>query len=413
METLSHLPSTPSLKSRASCSNFFEAEPPGSTSRPVSRRSDRPGSSRRVEGFNPPPMPQSLTRPGSSSGPGQDVSANPLFGAQLPPMESSPARGRTPKTLMRTPSKSGLYASTLPKTAVPSGPHVPRSKTPSPEKPRLAAALPIESKTLSARPSQTRPSVNGIFKKPSALVLDKTSKPIATSRKDSLTSQKSSTTASGEETVFSAASTTSAQTAASGDTSPQFKKASAALREQIARAKAAKRAAAQQVQLEPPPANGPLASPVIPTDNSFDFGLADDPFNLKRDASSTAKVLQSRVAVARTSGRLNIAALGLKEIPSEVLNMYNLDSIGPGGGNWAESVDLTRFVAADNELEMIEEALFPDIDPEELAEAEDAQVCMFGGLETLDLHGNMLISLPVGLRRLSLLTSLNLVCSDP
>lgn len=163
-------------------------------------------------------------------------------------------------------------------------------------------------------------------------------------------------------------------------------------------------------KLDAPQVQGPLRSPVIPTDDTFDFGLAeDDPFNLKRDANSTSKVLQSRVAVARTSGRLNIAALGLKEIPPEVLNMYNLESVGASGGSWAESVDLTRFVAADNELEMIEEALFPDVDPESFAEDEDAQGCMFGGLETLDLHGNMLISLPAGLRRMSLLTSLNLV----
>lgn len=89
--------------------------------------------------------------------------------------------------------------------------------------------------------------------------------------------------------------------------------------------------------------------------------------------------------------------------------MYNLESIGGSDGSWAESVDLTRFVAADNELEMIDEGLFPDADPEKLAEDEDAQGCIFGGLETLDLHGNMLISLPAGLRRLALLTSLNLV----
>lgn len=92
-----------------------------------------------------------------------------------------------------------------------------------------------------------------------------------------------------------------------------------------------------------------------------------------------------------------------------MVNMYNLESIGSSGGSWAESVDLTRFVAADNELEMIDESLFPDIDPEQLAMDDDAPVCMFGGLETLDLHGNMLISLPSGLRRLALLTSLNLV----
>lgn len=148
---------------------------------------------------------------------------------------------------------------------------------------------------------------------------------------------------------------------------------------------------------------------MIPTDNTFDFGLTDDPFNLKRDANSTAKVLQSRVAMARTSGRLNIAAMGLKEIPAEVLNMYSLESIGAHDGSWAESIDLSRFVAADNELEMIDEALFPDVDREDIFDEMDAPVSIFGGLETLDLHGNMLISLPSGLRRLTLLTALNLV----
>lgn len=201
------------------------------------------------------------------------------------------------------------------------------------------------------------------------------------------------------------------QSGASGETSPQFKKSSAALREQIARAKAAKRNAIQQVSIQLKGVGGGIKSPMIPTDDTFDFGLADDPFNLRRDTNSTAKVLQSRVATARTSGRLNIAAMGLKEIPAEVINMYSLESIGTYDGSWAESIDLTRFVAADNELEMIDEALFPDIDPEDFVEMADGPVSMFGGLETLDLHGNMLISLPSGLRHLTLLTALNLVCA--
>lgn len=151
---------------------------------------------------------------------------------------------------------------------------------------------------------------------------------------------------------------------------------------------------------------------MVPTDDTFDFGLSDDPFNLNRDANSTSRIVKSRVTTARASGRLDIAALGLKEIPKEVLDMYNLESIGKYDGSWAESVDLTRFVAADNEMEMIDDSVFPDIDPEELAEDEDAQGNIFAGLETLDLHGNVLIALPAGLRRLTLLTSLNLVCHD-
>lgn len=228
----------------------------------------------------------------------------------------------------------------------------------------------------------------------------------------SAASQRSSTPISWEDTNLSAVSPTSTQpTTAGGDSPPQFKKASAALREQIANAKAAKRVAAQRAPAQDRAAQVSVGqAPVIPTDDTFDFGLSDDPFNLNRDANSTTKVIKSRVATARTSGRLNIAALGLKEIPTEVLNMYSLESIGKHDGSWAESVDLTRFVAADNELEMIEESVFPDVDPEELAENEDAQGSIFYGLETLDLHGNMLIALPAGLRRLTLLTSLNMVC---
>lgn len=260
--------------------------------------------------------------------------------------------------------------------------------------------------------------MNGLFKKPAVPALKKPVSSATTVRTASAASQRSSTPASAEDWNLSAASPKSTQpTTAEGDSSPQFKKASSALREQIANARAAKRAAAQRVagqeQAAQPHSPSDGETPVIPTDNTFDFGLSDDPFNLNRDANSTSKVIESRVTAARTSGRLNIAALNLKEIPSEVLNMYSLESIGTHDGSWAESVDLTRFVAADNELEMIEESVFPDIDPEELAEDEDAQGGIFFGLETLDLHSNNLITLPAGLRRLTLLTSLNLVWPQP
>lgn len=192
------------------------------------------------------------------------------------------------------------------------------------------------------------------------------------------------------------------------------RKSSAALREQIARAKAAKRVASQPTTLSQSAEGQEIEEiPVIPTDTTFDFGLSDDPFNLRRDDGSQGKVILSRVGTARTTGRLNIAALGLREIPAEVLDMYDMESIGKHDGSWAESVDLTRFVAADNELEMIAENVFPDVDPQDMATEEDSKGSIFGGLETLDLHGNTLISLPVGLRRLQFLTSLNLVrCHD-
>lgn len=257
--------------------------------------------------------------------------------------------------------------------------------------------------------------MNGLFKRPAVPATKKPASSSVTSRKLSIASQRSSTPVSVEDSNLYAASPASTKpTTAGGDSPPHFKKASASLREQIANAKAAKRVGAQQAPPQDLATQHPGLSvgnaPVIPTDNTFDFGLSDDPFNLDRDANSLSKVIKSRVSSGRTSGRLNIAALSLKEIPSEVLNMYSLESIGKHDGSWAESVDLTRFVAADNELETIEDSVFPDVDPEELAEDEDTQGSIFYGLETLDLHGNTLISLPAGLRRLTLLTSLNLVC---
>ena len=92
--------------------------------------------------------------------------------------------------------------------------------------------------------------------------------------------------------------------------------------------------------------------------------------------------------------------------------MYDLESIGGADGSWAESVDLTRFVAADNDFETIDDTIFPDCDPADPAaddDLEDAGGHLFAGLELLDFHNNSLIALPVGLRRLHFLTSLNLV----
>jgi hypothetical protein len=97
----------------------------------------------------------------------------------------------------------------------------------------------------------------------------------------------------------------------------------------------------------------------------------------------------------------------LKEIPVEVLKMYDLESIGDG--SWAESVDLTRFVAADNEFEELDDFVFPDTNPASFDEEQASQGNIFAGLETLDMHGNLLVNVPLGLRRLTCLTSLNLV----
>lgn len=113
--------------------------------------------------------------------------------------------------------------------------------------------------------------------------------------------------------------------------------------------------------------------------------------------------------MARTDGRLNIAALGLTEFPSEVMDMYDLNTMDASGGSWYESVDVTRLIAADNEIQSLSQDIFPDKSAKDLQSEEDeGQGTLFRALETLDLHGNVLGSLPIGLRQLVHLTNLNL-----
>jgi hypothetical protein len=182
-------------------------------------------------------------------------------------------------------------------------------------------------------------------------------------------------------------------------------KSSTALRDQIAKAKAARRAAMKQT----PSASSTTNDVAAPSNNGFDYDAAfDDPFNLNKGQDAGQQVLKQRIGASRTSGKLNIAALGLKEIPGEVLKMYDLETIG-AGGSWAESVELTRLVAADNEIETLDDAAFPDLGPEELENDEEGRGNIFGGLETLDMHGNRLVTIPMGFRRFTQLTTLNLV----
>jgi hypothetical protein len=268
------------------------------------------------------------------------------------------------------------------------------------------------SQTLSARPVKKRASVHGLYKKLSTPALDQTSNESDASRNVSSNSAQS-TNSAWDGSIPSLSSTTASLTTTDSEKSPMSnRKSSAALREQIAKAKAAKRAAMKQAITGEVKAQDTEMS-IVPSDDGFDFGVThSDPFNLKRGESPSKRVLTQRVSAARTTGKLNISALGLKEIPLEVMKMYELESIGTYDGSWAESVDLTRFIAADNEFETLDDFIFPDSSPESLQEDDEGKGNIFGGLETLDLHGNLLISIPIGFRRLTHLTSLNLVCSN-
>jgi Leucine-rich repeat (LRR) protein len=209
-----------------------------------------------------------------------------------------------------------------------------------------------------------------------------------------------------------------AKAARKGDTVPKVaktpEKSSNALREQIAKAKAAARQAhtAKQFGDGTPPREVPAVTendfgiePDPEEISQFDFGLDDDPFNQRSKGSKS--LLRKRVDAARVDGRLNVAAMGLTEIPDEVLQMYKYDP-NDSSVAWGEVVDLTSIIAADNELANVPDGLFPDVDFETMGDTDD-EGPQFGGVQSLDLHGNNLCDLPLGLRHLSQLSKLNLV----
>jgi Leucine-rich repeat (LRR) protein len=226
---------------------------------------------------------------------------------------------------------------------------------------------PQTSKTLSARPSKPRPALGDTF-----APLQKKEKPVAAS---------------------------STKAAAPG----AAKSSSSVLREQIAAAKAAAR---KERELSVSASAKPARNMPPQLDGAFDNDVFSDPFN--QGPKDDKHILRNRVNNARMDGKLNIAAMGLKTFPPEVLNMYDTAAMEESKVNWAEVVDLTKLIAADNEIDEIDSSVFPDKSFEDFNDEEDSQGNQFGGLELLDLHGNSLTAIPMGLRRLERLTSLNL-----
>ncbi|CCX31305.1 Similar to Leucine-rich repeat-containing protein 40; acc. no. Q6GPJ5 [Pyronema omphalodes CBS 100304] len=171
--------------------------------------------------------------------------------------------------------------------------------------------------------------------------------------------------------------------ASSADLESPAKKQS--LRDTIRQARAAKQRADSVMGGDTP----------VSAHDSFDFNT-EDPFNQNFGVGGMVKVLQQRIKSARADGRLNISALELAEIPEAVWKMYdtteeelNDDGDGP---KWYENVDLTKIIAADNEITEIGEML----------------ATVFGALNSIDIHNNLLTSLPSNLSQLSELTHLNL-----
>ena len=358
IETLSQIPPSPGPQGRQS--NFFGATSPmRSPSRPPSTmtsysRSPSRSSSRQPSGGDFLSRPPSAMRLPSRSGP--SLSANSAAGDQ-----GSISSADSPSKLKR------------PSARIP----------PSGRTNDLTSAS--DSRPVSSR-MYTRPSETIADAPQQRLEVKKTRKvqPRLSGQKPSLIGSRSP----------SAKSTTS-------DLTPEqqteietrkVSRSSSALRESIAKAKAARKAEAQKS----------TKATTFDRGDSFD---TQDPFNQKPKDSNHG-LLRKRIEAGRTSGHLNIAAMSLKELPKEVMTMYDFDPNSTT--EWYESVDLVRFIAADNEFTELPNDAFPNIDAQELDPDIDEKGNQFGGLELLDLHGNMLQSLPMGFRRLQRLHTLNL-----
>ena len=268
------------------------------------------------------------------------------------------------------------------------------------------------SKSMIARTPKARPSLAGTFGQAISPPGDVVATTPSPSRRESaikttpVTSRKVSTSSAAlREQLAKAKATTKPGVGPKSPETPPQSKSSQTLREQIAKAKEAARQAnaAQKLRTTTPPRDAIVPDPVEIAE--FDFGL-DDPFN--QGSKGSKSLLRKRIDAGRVDGRLNIAAMGLNQVPEDVLNMYKYDPNDTTVA-WGEIVDLTVIVAADNEFQTLPDTMFPDIDMTQAMEADEDDGPFFGGIQNLDLHGNLLRELPVGLRRLTQLSKLNLV----
>ena len=384
VETLSQIPPSPSPRRRIS-SLFPPESPVTSSSRSTSSLS--------------------RTRPSTSHGQRQPLPSG--FSTSRPP--SPTKRQLEPTTGNRvsqvTPGKR-VASSDVPESPTPSEVTSSRSQPPMPgtgasiwhndksvvDRPTMRFGR--GSQTLAARPSKQRPSVQGAFTKPLPKLRDKPGgKPsVVTGTRASVLLADSPDSGRAGSSMSKMSSQTSSKPAEPKHKLSKAPASSITLRETIAKAKAARHKTDQPQSIDTA-----LAARV--TDESDEIEV------LRSDKG----LLLKRVSSARTDGRLNISSMGLKKMPIEVLNMYNADLLDPSDGAWYESVDLVRLVAADNDFEQLGEDIFPDtkVDAESAME-DDFQGILFAGLDTIDLHGNQLRQLPLGLRRLEHLITLNL-----
>ncbi|THX90529.1 L domain-like protein [Aureobasidium pullulans] len=343
VESLSRLPETPGTDRRRS-SFFAPQSPMGPPSRPASAMST--GDAR--EGSQPKPI-------------GRTASPSKRSSAIVPPSSKMPNKYSTP----RAPSSIGLASSRLGRPASVAGKSALTTATP-----KSTAPKPLQ------RTSSLRQPGAGIAATPRPRPTTSNSTPAIKTRPTPATALKV------------------APPKESQNASEKAPSSSAALRDQIAKAKAAKRT--------------PAVSKGQSSVNQFDDSRFDpfaDPFNTKPQDGNG--LLRKRIDAARSDGRLNLAGLSLKQIPDDVLTMY--DQREDSNMNWSQMTDLVRFVAADNELDTISDDIFPDIATEVAMDDEkEVKGLQFRSVEMIDFHGNNLQTVPSGLRWMERLTVLNL-----
>ncbi|RAK98008.1 uncharacterized protein BO80DRAFT_167853 [Aspergillus ibericus CBS 121593] len=358
IETLSQIPPSPGPQGRQS--NFFGATSP-------MRSPSRP--------------PSALTS--YSRSPSRSSSRQPSGGDFL----------SRPPSAMRLPSRSGPSLSAS--TAAGDQGSIPSTDSPSKLKRPSARITPYDRTNDLASASDLRPASSRPHSRPAESIAN-----VPQQRLEVKKTRKVQPRLSGQKPSLIGSRSPSARSTTSDLTPEQqteietrkVSRSSSALRESIAKAKAARKAEAQKIS----------KAPTFDPGSSFD---TQDPFN-QRPKDSNHGLLRKRIEAGRTSGHLNIAAMSLKELPKEVMTMYDFDPNSTT--EWYESVDLVRFVAADNEFTELPDEAFPDIDAQELDPDIDEKGNQLGGLELLDLHGNILQSLPMGFRRLQRLHTLNL-----
>lgn len=369
IETLSQLP--PSAGPSRRQSSFFNgASPIRSPSRPPSSMTN----------YSRSPSRSSASRQPSSH---DFLSSQPSATARLP------SRSRAPPSLSL--STNGDLTEHESATAMDSPsklkqPSTRRSFYGAPPKTAGSTSSTTPRRTLSVKSAQSTESKTDTASR--TLQVKKTRKVPSS---PSLNLRSPTSTGSRKSSIASTASPTQDLTAEQQSEADARKntKSSNALRESIAKAKAARKAAAQENK---------QTAPADPFD-------VPDPFN-QQSKDSNKGLLRKRVEAGRTTGNLNIAAMSLTELPQEVMTMYDFDP--ESSTDWYESVDLVKLIAADNELAELPDSAFPDIEAEDIDLDVNEKGNQFGGLEIFDLHGNLLQSLPMGLRRLHRLHSLNL-----